>query len=133
MQFLIIVKASRESEAARLPPREVHEAMRRYNDEMDEAGILMAAEGLHPSSKGARIRFQGGERIVTDGPFAETKELVAGFWMVEVASREEAVEWATRAPMEDGAELEVRQVYLAAEVEKMLAERSRETEVPARK
>ncbi|MGA9752728.1 MAG: YciI family protein [Acidobacteriota bacterium] len=120
MQFLFIVKASKKSEAGRFPPREVHEAMRRYNDQMEEAGILMAAEGLQPSSKGARIRFQGRDRIVTHGPFAETKELEAGFWMVEVASREEAVDWAKRAPMEDGAELEVRQVYLAKEVEEAL-------------
>ena len=120
MQFLFIVKASKRSEAGTFPPREVHEAMRRYNDEMEKAGILMAAEGLQPSSKGARIRFRGKERVVTDGPFAETKDLVAGFWMVEVKSREEAIEWAKCAPMEDGAELEVRQVYLAKEVEEVL-------------
>ncbi len=121
MQFMIIVKASERSEAGLFPPREVHEAMRRYCREMDEAGILMVAEGLYPSSQGVRITVSGGKRIVTDGPFAETKELVAGLWMVEVNAREEAVDWAMRAPVEDGAELEVRQVYLAADIEGALS------------
>lgn len=120
MQFMVIVKAGEESEAGLFPPREVHEAMRRYCEEMDDAGILMAAEGLYPSSRGVRIRFSGDKRFVTDGPFAETKELVAGLWMVEVKSKEEAIEWAKRAPMEDGAELEVREVYLAEDIERIL-------------
>jgi hypothetical protein len=117
MRFMMLVKASKESEAGEFPPREAFEAMERYNQELIKAGVLLAGEGLHPTSKGVRIRFAGkqGQPTVIDGPFAETKELLAGFWMIQVKSREEAIEWAKRVPFEEGDELEVRQVFDASD------------------
>jgi hypothetical protein len=114
MRFMILVKANADSEAGALPGREVFEAMGRFNEEMVRAGVMLAGEGLHPSSKGARISVSGGRRTVTDGPFAETKELIAGFWLIQAGSREEAIEWASRAPFQE-AELEVRQVHEASD------------------
>ncbi len=111
MRFMVIVKASEESEAGVLPDEKIFAAMGRYNEELVKAGVMLAAEGLHPSSKGARVRFEGGKRTVTDGPFSETKELVAGFWLWQVKSKEEAVEWLKRAPFDGGAEVELRQVF----------------------
>ncbi len=113
MRFMVLVKASKESEAGVMPTTAELTAMGKYNEELVKAGIMLAGEGLHPSSKGTRIRFTGSKPVVTDGPFAETKELLAGFWMWQVGSKEEAVEWAQRCPMEAGAELEIRQVFEA--------------------
>jgi|SRR3954447_11710906 hypothetical protein len=113
MRFMVIVKANADSEAGQLPSPELLEAMTRYNEELAKAGIMLAGEGLHPSSKGARVRFTGSERSVVDGPFAETKELIAGFWLWEVRSLEEAIEWVKRCPnpMDGESEIEIRQVF----------------------
>jgi hypothetical protein len=112
MRFMVLVKASPESEAGVLPSTELLAAMGRYNEELAKAGVILAGEGLHPSSKGARVRFEGAQRIVTDGPFPEAKELIAGFWLWRVNSKEEAIEWLKRAPFE-GTEVELRQVFEA--------------------
>jgi hypothetical protein len=109
MRFMIIVKATPESEAGELPPPEAFTEMNRFNEELAKAGVMLAAEGLHSSSKGARVAFNGKERTVTDGPFAETKELIAGFWLLQLRSLDEAIEWAKRIPFEES-EVEVRQV-----------------------
>lgn len=111
MRFMVIVKASEESEAGILPGPEILAAMGKYNEELVKAGVLLAGEGLHPSSKGVRIRFSGSNRTVIDGPFAETKELIAGFWLIQVKSKEEAIEWVKRAPCDGGTEIEIRQVF----------------------
>lgn len=115
MRFMLLVKASQESEAGVLPSRELMGAMAEFNQEMLKAGVLLAGEGLQPSSKGARVRFSGGRTTVIDGPFTETKELIAGYWLIQVRSREEAIEWVRRcpAPMGEGAEaeIEIRQVF----------------------
>jgi hypothetical protein len=114
MRFMIFVKASQDSEAGVPPSQELVTAMMKFNEDMAKAGVLLAGDGLHPSSKGARVKFSGGKRTVIDGPFAETKELIAGFWMIDVRSMEEAIEWVRRVPdpMGDGeeAEIEIRQV-----------------------
>lgn len=111
---MIIVKATEESEAGIMPGKEVFEAMGTFNEEMVKAGVMLAGEGLHASSKGVRIAYSGDKRKVIDGPFAETKELIAGFWLIQVKSKEEAIEWATRAPFQDG-EVEIRQVFEASD------------------
>jgi hypothetical protein len=108
---MVIVKASQDSEAGVMPSQQLLTDMGNYNEALVKAGVLLAGEGLHPSSKGARMRFSGKERRVTDGPFSETKELIAGFWLWQVRSKEEALEWLRRAPFDDGAELELRQVF----------------------
>jgi hypothetical protein len=113
MRFMIIVKASKESEAGVLPTRELLAEMGKFNEELVKAGVMLAAEGLHASSKGARVKFSGGKRTVTDGPFAESKELIAGFWLWQVKSKEEAIEWLKRAPFDGGTEVEIRQVFEA--------------------
>jgi hypothetical protein len=113
---MVIVKADKNSEAGIMPSEQLLAEMGKFNEELAEAGVLLAAEGLHPSSKGARIKFSGGQRIVTDGPFAEAKELIAGFWLWEVKSKAEAIEWVKRCPnpMPDTeAEIEIRQVFEA--------------------
>ena len=110
MRFLIVVKASKDSEAGKLPSRELLEAMGKYNEELSRAGILLAGEGLQPSSKGARVKFSGDRRTVIQGPFPETKDLIAGFWMWQVKSKEEAVQWAMRCPGGENEVIEVRQV-----------------------
>jgi hypothetical protein len=112
---MVIVKADKDTEAGVMPSTELLEAMGKYNEELVKAGIMLAGEGLHPSSKGKRIRFQGEKRAVIDGPFAETKELIAGFWLWQVKSMDEAVEWAKRCPNPTGAEgvLEIRPVFEA--------------------
>ena len=112
MRFMILVKADKHSEAGVFPDQESLTAMGKYNEALAQAGVLLAAEGLHPSAKGARVKFSGGQRTVVDGPFAETKELIAGFWLWQVQSKEEAIEWVKRCPMED-AEIEIRQVFEA--------------------
>jgi len=111
VRFMVIVKANKESEAGNLPSQEVLEKMTRFNEELVKAGVMLAGEGLHASSKGARVRFSGNQRTVIDGPFAETKELVAGFWIWKVNSKQEAIDWLKRAPFEDGAEAEIRQLF----------------------
>ena len=110
MRFMILVKANADSEAGVLPSGEQLEEMGRFNEELVKAGIMLAGEGLQPSSRGARIRYDGTQRTVIDGPFSETKELVAGFWLIQTRSRDEAVEWLKRAPFRDG-EVEIRQVF----------------------
>ncbi|MCU0121843.1 YciI family protein [Pseudomonas sp. B2M1-30] len=118
MQFMIIVKASADSEAGAMPSEELLTAMGNYNEELAKAGILVSADGLHPSSKGARVRFSGEKRTVIDGPFAETNELIAGYWIWEVKSKEEAIEWVKRCPNPmpgTEAEIEIRQVFSAEE------------------
>lgn len=113
MRFMILVKATEDSEAGVMPDEELLTAMGNYNEQLVKAGILLAGEGLQPSSKGARVRFSGKERTVIDGPFSETKELVAGFWLIDVKSKEEAVEWVKRCPnpMYTESEIEIRQVF----------------------
>lgn len=110
MKFMILVKADKDSEAGVMPDEQLLTAMGKYNEELVNAGIMLAGEGLQPTTKGARVTFSDGKTSVTDGPFTETKELVAGFWLWQVASREEAIEWARRCPFRDG-ELEIRQVF----------------------
>lgn len=114
MRFMILVKANKESEAGVLPDEKILTAMGKFNEELVKAGVMLAGEGLHPSSKGARVKFSGGKHIVTDGPFTETKELIAGFWLWQVKSKAEAIEWLKRAPF-DQTEIEIRQVFEAAD------------------
>jgi hypothetical protein len=113
MRFMVIVKANEDSEAGVLPDEKVLSEMGKFNEELVKAGVMLAAEGLHASSKGARVKFSGGKRTVTDGPFSETKELIAGFWLWQVKSKEEAVEWLKRAPFDGGTEVKLRQVFEA--------------------
>jgi len=113
MRFMVIVKADKDSEAGKLPDKKMLTEMGNYNEELVKAGVMLAGEGLQPSSKGARVRFSGVQRTVIDGPFAETKELVAGFWLWQVKSKQEAIEWLKRAPFGEGAEVEIRQVFEA--------------------
>jgi hypothetical protein len=115
MRFMIIVKATRDSEAGIMPDEKLLTEMGKYNEELVRAGVMLAGEGLHPSSRGARVRFSGAQRTVVDGPFAETKELIAGFWLWQVKSMEEAIEWVKRCPnpMPGESEIEIRQVFEA--------------------
>ncbi len=112
MRFMVIVKADKNSEAGSMPSKELLTAMGKFNEELANAGVMLAGEGLHPTSKGARVKFSGGKTTVIDGPFAETKELVAGFWLWKCKSKEEAIDWLKRAPFED-TEVEIRQVFEA--------------------
>jgi len=115
MRFMILIKATKDSEAGVMPSEQLLTEMGKFNEELVKAGVMLAGEGLHPSSKGARVRFSGDKRIVTDGPFAETKELLAGFWLWQVKSKEEAIEWAKRCPNphDEECEIEIRQVFEA--------------------
>ena len=115
MRFMVMVKATADSEAGIMPSEELLAAMGQYNEELVKAGVMLAGEGLQPSSKGARVRFSGDKRTVIDGPFAETKELVAGFWLIQVKSLDEAIEWVKRCPnpMNEESEIEIRQVFEA--------------------
>ncbi|HLA30235.1 MAG TPA: YciI family protein [Pseudomonas sp.] len=115
MRFMVIVKATADSEAGVMPSEELLAAMGRYNEELVEAGVLQAGEGLHPSSSGARVRFSGSQRSVVDGPFMETKELIAGFWILQVSSLQECIDWVKRCPnpMPGDSEIEIRQVFAA--------------------
>jgi hypothetical protein len=113
MRVMVIVKASEESEAGQMPGEQILAAMGKYNEELVKAGVMLAGEGLHPTSKGKRVRFSGTKRTVIDGPFAETKELIAGFWLWQVKSMDEAVAWLERAPFDQGAEVEFRPVFEA--------------------
>ena len=131
MRFMIIVKASTDSEAGVLPSEELMTAMGNYNEELAKAGILVEADGLHPSSKGARVRFSGDKRTVTDGPFIETKELVAGYWIWDVKSKEEAIEWVKRCPNPmpgTDSDIEIRQIFSAEDFGPELTPQAREQE-----
>ncbi|WNJ91947.1 YciI family protein [Bosea sp. 685] len=111
MRVMVLVKADKDSEAGIMPSEDILTKMGAYNEELVKAGVMLAGEGLHPSRKGLRIRFSGAERVITDGPFAETKELLAGFWLWQVKSFDEAVEWLKRAPFDGGTEIELRPVF----------------------
>src|SRR5574338_1686587 len=128
MRFMILVKATKNSEAGAMPSEELLSAMMKYNGELVRAGVMLAGEGLQPSSKGARVRFSGSNRTVTDGPFAETKELIAGFWLWRVKSMDEAVEWLKRAPFDGGTELEIRPIFEAEGFGRELTPELREQE-----
>ena len=130
MRFMVIVKATTESEAGVMPSTELLAAMGNYNEQLVKAGIMLAGEGLHPSSKGARVRFSGDKRTVVDGPFTETKELIAGFWLWQVRSKEEAIEWVKRCPnpMMSDSEIEIRQVFEAEDFGENLTPELREQE-----
>ena len=113
MRVLVVVKANKESEAGQMPDKDILTKMGKFNEELANAGVMQAAEGLHPSSKGKRVRFSGSTRTVIDGPFAETKELIAGYWLWKVRSMDEAVEWLKRAPFDGGVEVEIRPIFEA--------------------
>lgn len=113
MRFMVIVPGNRESEAGVMPDEKILAAMGKFNEEMVKAGVMLAGEGLHPTSKGARLKFSGGKVNVTDGPFAESKELIAGFWLIQAKSMDEAIAWMKRAPFGGGTEIEIRPVFEA--------------------
>jgi hypothetical protein len=130
MRFMVLVKANKDSEAGVLPDEKILTEMGKYNEELVKAGVLLAAEGLHPSSKGARVRFSGEKRTVIDGPFTEAKELIAGFWLFQVKSKEEAIEWVKRCPnpFAGESEIEIRQVFEAEDFGEALTPELREAE-----
>lgn len=111
MRFMVFVPGSPETEAGEMPSTELMEEMTQYNEELVKAGVMLGGDGLHPTSKGAKVRFSGKDRTVIDGPFTEAKEIVAGYWLWECASRDEAIEWLKRAPFDGGTEIELRQVF----------------------
>jgi hypothetical protein len=130
MRFMILVKATKDSEAGVMPSEQLLTEMGKFNEELVKAGVMLAGEGLHPSSKGARVRFSGGKRTVIDGPFAETKELLAGFWLWQVKSKEEAIEWVKRCPNphNEDCEVEIRRVFEAEDFGAELTPELREQE-----
>jgi hypothetical protein len=130
MRFMVIVKATKDSEAGKLPSTELLTAMGKFNEKLVKAGVMLAGEGLHPSSKGVRVRFDGKKRTVTDGPFAQTKELAAGFWIWKCKSLQEAIEWVKRCPNphNEGGELEIRQIFEAEDFGENLTPELREQE-----
>ncbi len=128
MRVMVFVKANKESEAGVLPSTEIIAAMTKYNEELARAGVMLAAEGLQPSSKGARVKFEGQKRTVTDGPFPETKELIAGFWIWQVKTMAEAIDWLKRAPFGSGVEIEIRPIFEAADFGENLTPELRERE-----
>jgi len=130
MRFMVIIKADTRSEAGEMPSERLLTEMGKYNEELVKAGVMLAGEGLHPSSKGARVRFSGTKRTVIDGPFPETKELIAGFWLIQVKSKEEAIEWVKRIPNPDGTDtdVEIRQVFEAEDFGPELTAEAREQE-----
>jgi hypothetical protein len=132
MRFMVIVKADKNSEAGVMPSTELLTAMGKFNAEMVKAGVMLAGEGLHPSSKGARIKYSGRERTVTSGPFNATGDLVSGFWLIQTKSRDEAIEWMRRAPFDGGAEIEIRQVFDAEDFGEALTPELREQEARLR-
>ena len=132
MRFMVIVKADKSSEAGVMPSTEMLTAMGKFNEEMVKAGVMLAAEGLHPTSKGARIKYSGKQPSVSRGPFAVTGDLVAGFWLVQMKSLEEAIEWMKRAPFDGGAEIEIRQVFDAEDFGDALTPELREQEARLR-
>src|SRR3954471_19175886 len=135
MRVMVIVKASKESEAGEMPSQQLLSDMGKFNEELVKAGVMLAGEGLHPSSKGARVKFSGAKRTVVDGPFAETKELVAGFWIWQVKSLAEAIEWVKRCPnpMLEDSEIEIRQIFEAEDFGEALTPALREQEERLRK
>jgi hypothetical protein len=133
MRFMVIVKANKDSEAGVLPSKELLTEMGKFNQELMKAGVMLAGEGLQASSKGARVKFEGKKRTVIDGPFAETKELIAGFWLWKVKSMDEAVDWLKRAPFDGGTEVEIRQVFEAEDFGENLTPEARELEQELRK
>jgi hypothetical protein len=133
MRVMVIIKGNKDSEAGVLPSREILAAMGKYNEELVKAGVMLAGEGLHASSKGKRIKFSGGKHSVTDGPFTEAKELIAGFWLWQVRSMEEAIEWLKRSPFDGGTEIEVRQVFEAEDFGAELTPELKEQEERLRK
>jgi hypothetical protein len=132
MRFMVIVKADKNSEAGVMPSRELLTAMGKFNEELVKAGVMLAGEGLHPTSKGKRVRFSGGKHTIIDGPFTESKELIAGFWLWQVRSMDEAVEWLKRSPFDGGAEIEIRQVFEADDFGAELTPELREQEARLR-
>lgn len=126
MRFMVLVPGSPESEAGEMPGTELLEAMTRYNEELVKAGVMLTGDGLRPTSAGARVRFEGGERTVIDGPFTEAKEIVAGYWIWECASREEAIEWLKRAPFDGGTEIELREIASLEDFDEQLTPELRE-------
>ncbi len=132
MRFMMIVKASKKSEAGMMPSKELVEAMGKFNEEMVKAGVMLAGEGLHPTSKGARIKYSGKQPSVSHGPFAVTSDLIAGFWLIQVKSLEAAIEWMKRAPFDGGAEIEIRQVFDAEDFGEALTPELREQEARLR-
>ncbi|WP_438004732.1 YciI family protein [Sorangium sp. So ce321] len=130
MRFMILIKATKDSEAGVMPSEQLLTEMGKFNEELVKAGVMVAGDGLHPSAKGARVRFSGDKRTVIDGPFAETKELIAGFWIWEVKSKEEAIAWVKRCPnpMLEDSEVEIRQVFTADDFGPMLTPELREQE-----
>jgi hypothetical protein len=133
MRFMVIVKADKNSEAGVMPSREILTAMGKFNEELVKAGVMLAGEGLHPTSKGKRVRFSGGKHTVIDGPFTESKELIAGFWLWQVRSMDEAIEWLKRSPFDGGTEIEIRQVFEADDFGAELTPELREQEARLRK
>ena len=132
MRFMVIVKADKDSEAGVLPSTELLTAMGKFNEELVKAGVMLAGEGLQPSSKGKRVRFSGGKHTVIDGPFTESKELIAGFWLWQVRSMEEAIEWLKRSPFDGGTEIEIRQVFEADDFGPQLTPELREQDARLR-
>ena len=128
MRVMVFVKASRESEQGQMPTTDLLEAMGKYNEQLVKAGVMLTGEGLHPSSKGKRVKFSGPERTVIDGPFAETKELIAGFWIWKVKSIDDAVEWLKKAPFDGGTEIEIRPIFEAEDFGKELTPELRQRE-----
>jgi hypothetical protein len=133
MRFMVIVKANQDSENGVMPDQQILTDMGKYNEELAKAGVMLAGEGLHPSSKGVRIRFEGPTRTVIDGPFTETKELIAGFWLFQCRSKAECIEWVKRAPFDGGTEIEVRQIFEAEDFGKEFTPELREQEERIRK
>ena len=128
MRFIVLVKANKDSEAGVLPSREILTEMGKFNEELVKAGVMLAGEGLQPSSKGARVKFDRGKKTVTDGPFAESKELVAGFWLWQCKNLDEAIEWLKRAPFDGGTEVEIRQIFEAEDFGENLPDEVRQRE-----
>ena len=132
MKFMVIVKANRDSEAGVMPSTELLAAMGKFNEEMVKAGVMQAGEGLHPTAKGARVKYQGGQSAVTRGPFGLTDDLVAGFWLIETKSLDEAIDWMKRAPFDGGSEIEIRQVFAPEDFGAALTPELREQEARLR-
>ncbi|MFN8202900.1 MAG: YciI family protein [Solirubrobacteraceae bacterium] len=132
MRFMVLVPGNAESEAGEMPSTELIEEMTKYNEELVKAGVMLAGEGLHPTSQAAKVRFEGGQRTVIDGPFTEAKEIVAGYWVWECASREEAIEWLKRAPFDGGTEVELRPIFEAEDFGEAFTPELREREARMR-
>ena len=128
MRFIVLVKGDNNTEAGALPSEEILTEMGKFNEELVKAGVMLAGEGLQPSSKGARVKFQGGKKTVTDGPFAESKELIAGFWLWQCRNLDEAIEWLKRAPFDGGTEVEIRQIFEAEDFGENFTPEARERE-----